>query len=209
MSSDTPAEREPRRLADRLDLLIATLLGLAAILTAVASYQATVKDGQMTDSYNIGIRATNDANAFFGEAFQTVARDQALFLDYAAAAQQENADLAEYLENAIMDDNMRAAVKEWREDEADELATPFDAPAYELPAQAEAERLTEVTEQRFAQARQRNEKGDRYTLVGVIVATSLFFLGIAGVMPALRTKLVATGAGAITLVVAFGLWLTV
>jgi hypothetical protein len=208
MSSDAPTPERSARFAGRLDLVIATLLGLAAVLIAVASYQATLKDGEMTDSYNQGIRATNDANGFFGEAFQTTARDQALFLDFAQAAQQENAELAEYLQSAIMDDNLRAAVEEWQED-GNEAATPFETEAYELPAQAEAERLTEETERQFAQAREHNETSDRYTLVGVIVVTSLFFLGIAGVMPALRTKLVATGAGAITLLVAFGLWLTV
>jgi hypothetical protein len=78
-----------------------------------------------------------------------------------------------------------------------------------VPQQAEAVRLTELTEKQFTEAQRLDNEGDDYGLVGVIVASSLFFLGIAGVMSAIRIKLAGTALGFITLVVAFGMWLSV
>lgn len=195
--------------SDRFEAVIATLLGLAAILVAVASYQGSLRDGDSIKSFNEGIRSINDANGFFTEATQTVSRDQTLFLEYAKAAQSENGDLAEYLKAAIMDDNLRGAVKEWEDDKTDEIATPLDAPSYEVPQQAEAERLVKKTDSEFAQARDLDGEGDEYNLVGVIVASSLFFLGIAGVVRSPRTRLIGTVLGAATLVVSTGIWLTI
>uniref|UniRef100_UPI003569A20D hypothetical protein n=1 Tax=Paraconexibacter sp. TaxID=2949640 RepID=UPI003569A20D len=173
---------------DRFEAIIATLLGLAAILVAVASYQGSLRDGDSIKSFNEGIRSINDANGFFTEATQTAGRDQALFLEYAKAAQSDNADLASYLKEAIMDDNLRGAVDAWENDKTDEIATPLDAPEYEVPQQNEAERLVKVTDRQFATARSLDEEGDKFNLVGVIVASSLFFLGIAGVVRSRRTR---------------------
>jgi len=194
---------------DRLEILIASLLGLAAILVAVAGYQASLRDGDSVKSFNEGIRATNDANGFYNEASQTFGRDQSLFLEYAKAAQDpKQADLGTYLHDAIMDDNLRGAVDEWQADDSG-IATPLDAKSYAVPEQDEAERLSKVTDHKFAEARALDDEGDKYSLVGVIVASSLFFLGIAGVMSSIRTKIVGTAAGAISLAVAFGIWLTI
>ncbi len=203
MLKDTPTTRA------RFEGLIATLLGLAAILVAVASYQGSLRDGDSLKSFNEGIRSINDANGFFTEAVQTSSRDQALFLEYAKAAQSDNSDLAEYLKGAIMDDNLRGAVDEWENDETDEILTPLDAPSYAVPAQEEGERLTALTNRQFAEAKALDGEGDDYNLVGVIAASSLFFLGIAGVANSLRTKLVGTGLGLVTLLVSTALYITV
>ena len=77
----------------RFEAIIATLLGLAAILVATASYQSSLRDGESIKSFNEGIRSINDANGYFTDATQATARDQALFLEYAKAAQSDNADL--------------------------------------------------------------------------------------------------------------------
>ncbi len=193
----------------RFEAIIATLLGLAAILVAVASYQGSLRDGDSIKSFNEGIRSVNDANGFFTDATQATARDQALFLEYAKAAQSDNADLGAYLKEAIMDDNLRGAVEEWENDKSDEIATPLDAPSYAVPQQDEAERLVKQTDRQFATARALDEEGDTFNLVGVIVASSLFFLGIAGVVRSRRTRLIGTVLGATTLLVASGIWLTI
>lgn len=197
------------RARDRLETLIASLLGLAAVLVAVAGYQATLRDGDSIKSFNEGIRSINDANGFYNEATSVVSRDQSLFLEYAKAAKDGDEDLAGYLKEAIMDDNLRAAVDAWEKDTGDDIATPLDTDAYQLDELGEAERLEQRTNAQFTQARKLDDEGDNYALVGVIVATSLFFLGIAGVMSRMRTKVVATALGATTLVGSFALWLTV
>ena len=200
-------ERESN--GSRLEIVIATLLGLAAVLVAVTGYQAALRDGDSIKSFNEGIRSTNDANAFFNEAVQVVNRDQGLFLEFAKASQEDSEELAQYLLTNIMDENLQVATNEWLEDESNEILTPLEAPSYELPQQAEAERLTDETDRQFAEAVRLDNEGDDYGLVGVIVASSLFFLGIAGVMRSRTIKLAGTALGAVTLVVSFGLWLTV
>jgi hypothetical protein len=200
---DTPKRR------DRLETLIATLLGLAAVLVAVASYQGSLRDGDSIKSFNLGIRSINDANGFYNEAVQTVARDQALFLEFAKASQDNKGDLATYLRTSIMDNNLRRGVTQWLNDKTDKIETPIDAPAYEVPAQGEAERLEKLTDRQFAEAQSLDDEGDRYNLVGVIVASSLFFLGIAGVMRNIRTKVVGTALGAVSLVASIAIYATI
>lgn len=210
MAADGPGAAAPRRsLHDRIEIAIAALLGLAAILVAVAGYQSTLRDGDSIKAFNEGIRSTNDSNAFFNEAVQTATRDQSLFLEFAKATQEDNSDLAQYLYENVMDDNLRGAVDEWQKDESNEIGSPLEAPAYALPQQTEGERLTKVTDRKFTEARALDDEGDQYSLVGVIVASALFFLGIAGVMSSMRTKVVGTAAGSISLLVAFAIWLTI
>lgn len=197
------------RANSRLETLIATLLGLAAVLVAVTGYQAALRDGDSIKAFNEGIRSINDANGYFNEATSVYNRDSSLFLEFAKASQEENEDLAAYVKETLMDETLSVATDEWLEDESGEVLTPLDAPSYEIPQQAEAERLTEATDRQFAKAVALDNEGDDYGLVGVIVASSLFFLGIAGVMSSTRIKYAGTGLGIVTLVVSFVMWLMV
>jgi hypothetical protein len=200
---------ETPRLHERLETLIAILLGLAAVLVAVAGYQATLRDGDSIKSFNAGIRSINDANGFYNEAVQVANRDTALFLEYAKASQEENEDLATYVHDKLMDENLQGATAEWLADDTDEIASPLVAASYAVPQQDEADKLTKLTDQQFAEAHRLDDQGDKFSLVGVIVASSLFFLGIAGVMSSPRIKFAGTGLGSVTLAVAFAMWLTV
>jgi hypothetical protein len=202
-------EPNPSRLRDRLETILAIMLGLAAVLVAVSGFQGALRGGESIASYNDGIRSINDANAYFNEAVQVQNRDQAVFLEFAKAVQSEDEDMVAYLRTAIMDDNLRGAVDEWVNDESDEILSPLTAPSYQLPQQVEGERLAALTGQQFEQARALDDKGDKYDLVGVIVASSLFFLGIAAVVSNMRTKVAGAALGTVTLVVASVMWLMV
>jgi len=203
-----PMETASSNLSDRLETVIAILLGVAAILVAVTGYQASLRDGDSISSFNDGIRSVNDANGFYNDATQQTSRDQALFLEYAKAVQADEDDLSSYLHDSIMDDNLRGAVDEWSKDDND-AETPLDTAAYANEAAAEGERLTKLTDRQFAEARNLDKEGDKYSLVGVIVASSLFFLGIAGVMSRIRIKVAGLGLGAVTLAVSIVMWLAV
>ncbi len=61
---DTPKTRS------RFELVIALLLGLAAVLTAVASFQGALRSGDSLKAFNEGIRSVNDANGYYNEAAQ-------------------------------------------------------------------------------------------------------------------------------------------
>jgi hypothetical protein len=72
---------------------------------------------------------------------------------------------------------------------------PIDSEYYELPAAAEAERLEAQADDKFAEANANDEKGDNYSLVTVLLATSLFLYGVAAVSHARNVKLGTAGAG--------------
>ena len=201
-------DTESKGFNDRLEIAIAILLGLAAVLTAVVGFQGSLRDGDSIKSFNEGIRASNDANGFYNDASQTFGRDQQTFLEYAKAVQSGDDDLTTYLHDGIMDDNLRAAVDDWAKPEND-IASPLDSDLYKTPDADQGEKLAKETDQKFAEARALDDEGDKFNLVGVITASSLFFLGIAGVMSARRTKLAGVSLGAITLVVSIVMWLTV
>lgn len=209
-SDDQPQsdDEKQKQLKDRLEIGIATLLGIAAVFIAVVGYQATLRDGDSIKSFNEGIRTANDSNGFYNDALSVQNRDQQLFVEFAKAAQEDKTDLAAYLQTTIMDDNLRGALDEWQKDKTDKIATPLDAASYEQPDLEEGDRLAKVTDVKFNQARTLDNQGDKFSLIGVIVASSLFFLGIAGVMTNIRTKIVGTAAGAISLTLALGIWLT-
>ena len=195
------SEEMNERSTSRLETVLAVLLGLAAIITAFAAYNASLKDGDTIKAYNQGIRSINDANAFYSEAVAQVTRDEGVFLEYAKLSQEEGTtEIAKYIYEALMDENLQGAVDEWQE--SDDLATPIDAESYVVPAQAEAEKLEGQTEARFAEAQSLDDSGDRYELAGVIGAVSLFFLGIAGVFRSARMKVTAAAIGAVVLLVA-------
>jgi hypothetical protein len=66
-----------------------------------------------------------------------------------------------------------------------------------------------ASEREFEHAEDQQEKATRYTLIEVILASSLFLLGVAGVADQLRIRLGALGAAAIVFVTALVLLATV
>jgi hypothetical protein len=174
--TDTPAERAN----NRNQLLAAIVLGLAATLTAFASYQSGKAGGDASTARADAARSLADANYFYGQANQTFAGDQALFIQYASAAQEGNADLATYL-TTLMRPELDAAVTWWQES-GDEILTPFDEAEdnpYTLADQDEAQRLEKVSNGQLKAAEDADEKGDTFDLATVLLALTLFFAGIA------------------------------
>lgn len=210
-SNEGAAVREERREA-RFEVLIAALLGLAAALTAFAGYQASLLDGETLKSFQEANRTVSDANTFYTQGNQVSAEDHTLFAEYAKANFAKNDDLAEYLET-LMRPELVAAIRWWEDpaNEANAGETPFgdENPKYEVSDFAEAEELTATTDKLFAKAAVDDDRGDQYTLVTVILALSLFLLGIAGVARQSRLRVGMVIIGTVVLVGATGMMLTV
>ena len=115
------SEGDPQR--ERLELAAAILLGLAAFVAAFTAYQSGKAGGDETDAQARANAALVDANFFYSQGNQQLAADNQLFLTLIEAEQEGEADLAAFIENDVMDDNLRAAVAYWRESDA---VTPFD-----------------------------------------------------------------------------------
>ena len=192
---DTDAD--PAR--ERLELAAAILLGLAAFVAAFTAYQSGRAGGDQSDAQAAASSALVDANFFYNQGNQQLASDNQLFLTLVEAEQRGDADLAAFIENDVMDENLQAAVAYWRESDA---ATPFDDSEdnpYTVEAFDEADRLQGESDAAIAAAAEASDKGDAYDLAGVLLAVALFIGGIGTLFrkPILSWWLMGVGAVAL------------
>ncbi len=221
-SPGTPAPpsepgRSPKRTRSpwegRLELIITVALGLAAVVGAFAAYRNETRNHEATLQFSLGVRNFDDAGQFSSAGNATFSNDQSLFLEYAKALQQNNKQLATYIFNNLMGPNLQAAIKWWEGPNAKSkhpARTPFTPqnPDYKIPQTAAAAASTNDSRTNFAVARKEQDKADNYALVEVIVATSLFLYGIAGVTRNMTLKIGALITGLSIFAVSIVLLLT-
>lgn len=197
---DTPADPED----DRLQIVAAVLLGLAAILTAVSGYYSAIKGGDSADTRADSGRTLADANFFFNQDTQQFSQDQNIFVEYATANFQGDAERADYL-TTLMRPELQAAVEWWNS--TDEAVTPFDEvegnPYFAEGAQAalaEANRLQAEADKQVEEAADLDAKGDQFDLATTVLALTLFFGGIGTLFKNRMVATVMLGIGAVGLV---------
>jgi len=196
-AAEPPPEPEGHK-RNRSEFFAAIILGIAAVLTAFAAYQSSLKDGEALTGYTDSIRTLNDANAFFSQGDVQSGKDNQLFVAYAEAVQTGNVDLADYL-TTLMRPEMYDAVQWWLETE--EAITPFDDledNPYVIGSYIEAHQLEDEASATFDDANEKGEEGDKFQLATIILAVCLFFGGIANIF---KQRLAQRGL----LVVAVGL----
>ena len=79
MPTSAPATTSPAFLVRNLEVFIAVLLGLVSIVTAYASFQSALYDGQMTQKYTIGSNMATEAESLYLEGNQQYVQDAQLF----------------------------------------------------------------------------------------------------------------------------------
>ena len=164
-----------------LEIAIAVVLGLTAVATAFSAYQSGKSERETVAHYNEGIRDSSLSTGVLLEAEQTLANDRSLFLQYVSAA-QTNPSLARYYLTTLMSPQLKAAVVWWAHQ--NKYKTPFvDAnPKYKQEDFILGSKLSDRSNELFADAKQTHKTSNRYELVTVILAAALFMLGVAGVL---------------------------
>ena len=211
---ETPAERgtpqpETREQAmvrrdRRVELLAAILLSAATVVTAWSAYQATRWSGEQAESYTTAsatrtesVRASNLAN-------RQVLIDVTTFLDWIDATGEGDEVLA-----ADIHERMRAeflpAFDTWlvSGEPGVEIppGTPFTQPEYVLEAQLDADRLEAEAAAAFDEGGEANQTSDDFVLAAVLLASVLFFAGLAGTFDSLRAQVLLLSLGAVTFLV--------
>jgi hypothetical protein len=196
IESTADAQSRYERLEGRLELIAVILLGLAATATAWGAFQAGQYDGQMLTAFTEANLSLNDANAYYSEGTQTYIEDELIFLRYVEAINEDDIELASYLRESLMSEQLVSAIEWWETDGA-EFDTPFveENPNYVIESYTLADDLSAATDASFEEGESANEIGDKYNLITVLLAAALFVLGIATsfkVLP-VRIGLIAIG----------------
>lgn len=177
--ADTFIEGPAEPTNDRFQVIAAIVLGIAATLTAFSAYKAALADGDALQGYTNSTATLSDANFFYSQGNQTTAGDQELFVSYATANFEGNAELADYL-ITLMRPELQEAVEWW--ETTDEAETPFDeieGNPYTVSDFEEANALEEQAQAEFDEGAEADDNGDKYELAAVFFALTLFFGGIA------------------------------
>lgn len=215
MSSDVPTAGRTTFIHKHIELIVAILLGLVAIVTAYASFQSSLYDGTMTQKYSVGSNLSTEAESLYLEGNQQFVQDSQLFdrltdisVDaqsadpIAAAAAQEKYDVI-YFQSVT--EEFGAAI-EWAEaqNEADPdfYYSPMDNEDYQAALFGEYAEKKDLAEATIAEGDVANGLSDRLTLNTVLMAVSLFLLGIAAVVRATTVKIVLAAVGMLIFVTA-------
>jgi hypothetical protein len=199
VATEEPADGRDRSL--KLEIFLAIGLGLAAVVTATASFQSALVEDEMIAGFNRGIKAVDEAGQAYSEAQQILNQDQALYIEYSKANFEEQYTLSTYILTSLMTPNLREAVEWWR-DESKGALTPFDEDSpYELPALDRWERLKADGQDHFDAANEADVTTDRYDFITVLAAVVLFFFGLASVVRHRSVRVTFSAMGAVILAV--------
>lgn len=222
---------------EKLELIAAILLGLAAIATAFASYQSSLYDGRSVENYGKSNKTATEAAAERSRAIVEMARDNTIDADAmrlilegddapTPAAEARNYAVATYLFTTQMSEfgykalglppearraeesaddtpdaeEKQAALQEEMLEKAMEKDLAKDE-NYRQEMLAKSQSLFDEAEKTFKQGQEANETGDKFQLIAVIFAISLFFGGIVQVFRNDRVRWAILGVSGIFLIV--------
>lgn len=225
-SSPAPAPAAPqRRLSDyfgNMELIIVILLGVVSTVTAYASFQAALYDSQMAGAYTKGQAAGTEAESLYLEANQTYIQDVQLWSTLtqlaidtesadAAIAQSAN-DKYETMYFQSVSEDLDAAIT-WASDENDAdpstYTAPFDNEDYMNTLFSPYAESQEMAENLIAEGDTYNSLSDRLTLNTVLMAISLFLLGVAAVVKGRRAQIGLTSIASVVFIAAAAMTISI
>ncbi|MFM9124011.1 MAG: hypothetical protein ACKOSO_02330 [Actinomycetota bacterium] len=196
-------EERRQRTIDRTEIAIAVLLGIAAILTAWSTFQSSQLGAAVTAAYSEGIRLSDTASQAFNDASATDIADEALFLEFAKAANAGDEDTADYIYSSLMSEDLAAAV-DWWSDQPDSAGydTPFveDNPNWSTVAYDDAAAIDADAQAKFEEATAKDALGTDFDVLSIIIAISLFLFGVGSLVRQERIKIGLGVIGAVILV---------
>lgn len=183
------------------ELIIVTLLGIVSVATAYVSFQASLYDSKMFQEYAIGQSLKTEAESMYLEANQQYAQDaQTLVaLDQLAVEMESSSGQLVSLAKAKYDALYYGGVSEIFGEAIDRASAANDQPGADYVSPQEDEAYLEdlfgaYTEKNVA-AQEKMKSGDSFNslsdkliLYTVMMALSLFLLGVAAVVSKITTK---------------------
>ena len=201
--SDTMNSESKTSFKDRVEQIIAVMLGLAAIITAWTAFQSSQLGDKVQESFSEGIRSSDQASQEYNTAIATDNQDQAIFLEYAKALVAEDEVTATYIQESLMSPELAAAVEWWIEQPDDTGPdSPFveENPNWDDSSWNTAADLDVEAQQYFDSARQADADGDEFDLLEVIVTLSLFLFGVASLVRQQKIQVGLAAVGGLILI---------
>ena len=174
--------RRESRFDKAVDIASVILISLATVVTAWCGYEAARWTAIETRSYNDAASLRIQAAVFEGRSNTLQTIDVATFLEYVRAVATHTTDEQNFIYRRFRPE-MRRAVDAWIATKPltnpSAPSSPFAMPQYELKTTQEAARLNALSAERFQEASESNELGDRYVRLTVIFAAVSFLAGIS------------------------------
>ena len=199
---------------EKLEIIIAVLLGVTAILTAWAGWIGSLHGGNQATNYTQSNNLSAMGNSMYNEAAQSYMQDMLLWnqiSDYMFDIEIANANgrtaeaalIEEKVQTLIYDNCTEefAAAIEWST-EQEEYATPFEKEGYVDSYFAEANEVLAEADALLEEGKQDNANGDAYGLVTVIYSLVLFLLGIVGIFKKIPNRVLILVFACVCLVIA-------
>lgn len=196
------------RVLSNAELVIVTLLGIVSVATAYVSFQAALYDGQTAKALSESQSATAEAESLYLEANQQYVQDGQTLGRLTELDVERNADdetiaelgAAKYdaLYFVAVSAEFDAAIQradELNEADAEFYHSPLDDEEYQAFLFGSYAEKNDEAQALTAQADDYDNNGDNLTLSTVLMAISLFLLGVAAVVSGRRTQYGLIGIG--------------
>ena len=167
-----------------LNLLLAIVLGVAALTAGVVAWRGQVLAGHAVEAFTLSTQAVNDANTLGSEAERSITGDRQLFVDYENAVQAGlPAQAAGIL--AMMSSPTRRAVDWWHaQPAATRPRTPFVSgnPEWVAPGTVvDAQAATDRADAEVAVARDNLSRSHQLEFFAALLTVAFLAGGLSGV----------------------------
>ncbi|CAB4890195.1 unannotated protein [freshwater metagenome] len=201
-SSGNPSSKLLTWLPKHIEIIVVTLLGLVSVATAYTSFQASLYDSQMAGSYALGQNYKTEAESMYLEANQQYVQDAQTLLrldelrvdvqfgDAATAALAQAKVDAIY--TSSVSDTFAAAIASADAANAgnpETYTSAQDDKAYLAELFDPYQEKVTAADEKLALGDRYNGLGDQLTLYTVLMALSLFLLGVAAVLKKFRMQI--------------------
>ncbi len=213
---------EEKQWKDRFQVVIAFMLGIAAVAIAWTSYQSNLLSGDAQKEFAKSAASISESSGWYDEGVQRENHDLNLWVEFAKADRSGDKLMASYIQESLMDDNLYDAV-EWYQKAPDEVDSPFLNPKedkdelseevmnskwlkenptpYEIPEYEEGDKKYDQSKREKKEGEKLDKWGDDFDAVNVILALALFMFGIATVFDSRKVAYGITFFGLFFLVI--------
>jgi hypothetical protein len=196
-----------RAVIDRfVDIASVVLISIAAVLSAVCSYQAGRWEGEQTRLFNVANANRQLSTEAEDRAFIITSINVTLFLHYVEAKESGNAVIAKFIYRRFPPE-MRRAVDAWLATDPEHNphapTSPFIMPGYAQTMQAGSRKEGATAGADFGQALIAHRNADAFTLLTVVFAGVSFLAGVSTKLTYPRHAIIV-GVGILALLYGIG-----